>query len=111
MTTPGGFQAVGPTQRRVSVTLVLDDGTVQVQDTQGWTATVRSDLRPKGTAAPRVGELWLAQRTGSRWNLVSMIGNPATPVVTGSRAASDPLARSLLAALVTLGLVEDGTTP
>jgi hypothetical protein len=61
---------------------------------------------------PKVGETWLIDRSlGSQWALAAPIvpGVP-TPTVTGSRALSDPVSLSLLAALVALGLVEDGTT-
>lgn len=61
---------------------------------------------------PVVGETWLIERTlGPQWTLAAPV-DPAKPrpAVTGSRALSDAVSLSLLAALVDLGLVDDQTT-
>lgn len=62
---------------------------------------------------PKVGETWIIERTlGSQWVFAALVRSSVPPpVVTGSRAASDDVALSLLDALVALGLVEDGTDP
>lgn len=68
-------------------------------------------VRSTRAEVPKVGETWLISRhNGSQWALEALIapGVP-TPTVTGSRALSDPVSLSLLAAMVSLGLVEDGT--
>lgn len=61
---------------------------------------------------PKVGETWLIDRSlGAQWALAApLVPGAPPPTVTGSRALSDPVALSLLDALVALGLVEDGTT-
>lgn len=98
--------------RRVTVTAVYEDGQVEVRDTLGGVRKVPGDMRPKGSAPPAVGEVWVIQKDdGLPWRLVSQIGHRPPPEVTGSRAASDPVALSLLKALADLGLVIDKTSP
>jgi hypothetical protein len=102
----------GPDTYRVAIMTVFDDGTCEVRDTLGVRrSNVRYDAAAKGSAMPVVGELWQMDRMHGFWRLAFMIGVPHKPVVTGSRAASDPLSRSLLAAMVSLGLVTDQTSP
>jgi len=99
------------TTRRVTITAVdLTTGTGQARDTNGKTLDLRVDRRPKGTAAPAVGELWEVELKGYCWVLAEQIGTPPPPTVTGSRAGVDPLTLSLLDALASLGHVIDGTT-
>lgn len=100
-----------PDTYRVSIVTVFDDGSCEVRDSLGKMRVVRYDAAPKGSGPPVVGEIWQIDRMHGFWRLAFMIGHPDKPVVTGSRAASDPLSRSLLAALVSLGLVTDGTSP
>jgi len=97
--------------QRASITAVnLTTGIAQARTTLGKEIQVRLDRRPKGSAAPAVGDLWTVTRDGYSWVLSSALSVSATPVVTGSRAAADPVSLSLLAALVKLGLVTDGTS-
>lgn len=104
-------QLQGPDVRRVTVVAINDPQAV-LRDGVGKEYRVRVDLRPKGTGLPAAGEQWVIQRSANlTWRLIAQIGHEPLPVVTGSRVASDPLARSLLAALVSLGLVVDGTSP
>jgi hypothetical protein len=57
---------------------------------------------------PRVDEVWVVDRTLGYWTFSSIV-HSVPPVVTGARSAADPVTLSLLAALVELGLVVDGT--
>lgn len=60
---------------------------------------------------PREGEFWVVTKDMiGMWTFAAPFDSRTPPVVTGSRAASDPVSLSLLAALVQLGLVTDGTT-
>jgi hypothetical protein len=100
------------TSKRVSITSVdLTKGICLCRDTLGKEETVRADRRPKGSAPPSEGELWMLRREGGGWVLDSMLQVSPTPVVTGSRATADPVTLSLLAALKSLGLIKDATTP
>lgn len=104
-------QPVKLTTQRVSITAVdLSAGIAQARTTLGKEIQLRLDRRPKGGAAPAVGDIWTVCKEGYSWTLKAMLNAPATPTVTGSRAAADPVTLSLLAALVQLGLVQDGTT-
>lgn len=108
---PGASQASTTVQlRRVSIADVIGQTEVMVRDGNGWQERIRSDLRPKGTAGPAKGELWLIERVGGIWMLSAMIGVPPRPVITGSRVPSDSLTVSLLDALVSTGLIDDLST-
>lgn len=114
MTTIGPTWTAGPKVRRVLVDDIDFDG--------GWVSvlipTTNTRIRiPLGVSrvrseTPKVGETWIIDRSlGAQWTFAALVAPSAPPpVVTGSRAASDPVSLSLLAALVTLGLVEDGTS-
>lgn len=101
----------GPDCYRVTVLGINDDGTCRVRDGHSQERDVSYVMRPKGMADPQVGEDWVIDRIYGPWRMAVKLGDSDRPVVTGSRSASDPLARSLLAALVSLGLVHDQTSP
>lgn len=105
----------GPSVRRVRIEAVdYDQQIVEVSmPSVGSVIKVPLSVRRSRLDAPVVGETWLIERSlGPQWVLAALV-SPATPrpTVTGSRAATDAVALSLLAALVDLGLVEDGTSP
>jgi hypothetical protein len=81
------------------------------KDGLGKTIEIRIDRRQKGTAIPAEGDTWTVTRIGFNWVLESMLSVPVAPAVVGSRAATDQISLSLLAALVQLGLVTDETSP
>lgn len=100
----------GPQRMRAQVTGVCADGTAEVQDQLGKQRVVQADARPKGTAAPAVGETWVIVQQGGRWWLERMLRHPDAPVVTGSRADPDEALATLLEALSAAGLIDDQTT-
>jgi hypothetical protein len=60
---------------------------------------------------PREGEHWIiAKSIMGGWTFEAILSAVPPPEVTGSRAAADPVTLSLLAALVSQGIVLDGTT-
>lgn len=105
MTRPARLERI-----RAQVTAVNTDGTALVRDQLGKERQVRYDIRPKGTAAPAVGETWEAVQHGTTWMLDRMVGHPLPPVVAGSRAATAATLANLLTALEAAGLINDQTT-
>lgn len=103
-----------PGVRRVRVEAVDLDRQVCVvsMPSIGTQITVPLSVRRAALEFPAVGETWLIERSlGVQWTLAARVAPlAARPVVTGSRAASDAVSLSLLAALVDLGLVDDETT-
>lgn len=65
--------------RRVSVVGVSEDGdSVKVTDATGWRSTVNGSIRPKGSPAPEVGEVWLIERLDSAtWILRAQVAASA----------------------------------
>lgn len=97
-------------QRQVTVTAVdLTQGTVSATErTTGHTAIY--PLLPIRTGVlPQVGQTWLLDRSmGGGWSFAALLGGPRR-AVTGTRAGTNALTLSMLAALVELGLVDDQT--
>lgn len=107
-------KTAGAMVRRVRVESVDFDQQIVVvsMPTVNTQIKVPLSVRRSRLDLPVVGETWLIERTlGSQWTLAAPV-YPASPrpAVTGSRALSDPVSLSLLAALVDLGLVDDQTT-
>jgi len=94
---------------RVGITGVNVDGTAIGQDELGRSRKIYSSARPKGSPPPVAGEVWMAEKVGSRWFLDRLVQHPSPPAVTGSRDDGSAL-ESLLAALSEAGYIEDQTT-
>jgi hypothetical protein len=105
---------VGPDVRRVRIEAVDFEQQFVVVSMPTTTTRFKVPLgvRRVRSDTPRVGETWLVERhLGPQWTLAALVAPAvAPPTVTGSRALSDPVSLSLLAAMVALGLVEDGTS-
>ena len=74
---------------------------------------MEASLLPVRVRAPKVGEIWFIDQDYGFWSFSSLVvanAPPATPQVTGAKASADPITLSLLAAMVQIGLVTDGTT-
>lgn len=99
------------TNQRATITAIdLTTGVAMARTALGKEISLRLDRRPKGSAAPAIGEIWTITRQGYVYVLDDLLTAPAPPVITGSRTGADPLALSLLDALTQLGHVQDGTT-
>lgn len=90
--------------------VTVDDvtGTVAaVLDQYGKRHDIRVDVRRGKGSIPRPGEVWLVDRTLGYWTFAaSMVADP--PAVTGT--TTDPVVKSLVAALAAAGLITDETT-
>ena len=77
MSSTFGDSTMGLTYRRVQVVGVNEDGTeVQVADSTGWRTHLDGTVRPKGTALPTEGEVWLIERLdATHWILRAQIAS------------------------------------
>lgn len=103
--------SVGITSLQVNVQAVYPDiQRADCRDSFGGLQQVAINPRPM-TRYPREGEFWVITKDMiGNWTFAAPIDGAPAPVVAGSRALADPVSLSLLAALVKLGLVADGTT-
>lgn len=97
-------------QQKPAVIREIRDGAAHVRDPFGNEHVVGLNTIPGKSATPSAGETWLITAGVQGWSFVHLLSPPVLPEVVGARTGADPLAVSLLDALVTLGLVRDGTS-
>jgi hypothetical protein len=101
--------STGVERIRVGITGVNGDGTAVGQDELGRSRKLQASTRPKGSPPPVAGEIWMAEKVGTRWFLDRLVQHPSPPEVTGSRGDGSAL-ESLLTALSGAGYIQDQTT-
>lgn len=104
--------SVGIYSKQVKVEQVIPTtGIALCRDDLGQETQVPLSVRRSITNWPREGEYWIvAKSIIGGWTFEAILTAMPPPIVTGSRAAADPVTLSLLNALVTQGIVQDGTT-
>ena len=102
---------MGVTYKRIRVKSINEDtGVASCVSKDQTIYECRVDTTPGGTRRPLPREEWIIDRIQGSWHFTRFLNTPPQPIITGNIHLESPLAKQLLAALVTLGLVVDHTT-